>query len=120
MANASEVDHVKPIMDGDAHDRETAAEKLLAEITPTESDSVNPFSTRLSLIVESGLAFDCHYYVAAAPSQLAALAVANLESAPGPQVEQQDQWNTLGVSYRCYFDYAAGWSDPRAIQRGET
>lgn len=100
-------------------DRETAAEKLIAAITPAESDNVNPFAGRLSLIVESMLPVASHWYLAAAPSQLAALVIANLESAPGPQVERQDQWNTLGVSFRAYYDFAAGWADPRAIQRGE-
>ena len=66
-----------------APDRETTAEQLVIQIQAATVSDVNPFSGRLGVIVDNGLALDSFWYLAADPSQLAALVIANLESAPG-------------------------------------
>ncbi len=63
---------------------ETTAEKLLAEITATTSDDVNPFSN-LTLLVEPRLTDEDQFYVAADPASVEGLEYAYLEGAPGPQ-----------------------------------
>ena len=78
-------------------DRETAAEKLIASITPDSAANVSVFSGRLSLIVESTLPVASHFYVAAAPSQLAALVIANLEWRPAGK----SSGRTLGTRPAC-------------------
>lgn len=102
-----------------APDRETTAEKLIAEIQPTDSANVNPFAGRLSLIVENGLPTAGSWYLATRPEQLAALATASLEGAEGPQIEREESFSRLGVSYRAWLASAAGWNSPLAVQRGD-
>ena len=100
-----------------APDRETAGEQLITAIQAATVGDVNPFAGRLGLIVDNGLTAASSWYLAADPATLAALVIANLESAPGPQVERREAWDTLGIGFRCYYDFAAGWSEPRAIQK---
>ena len=102
-----------------APDRETAAEKLIAQIQPTESANVNVFAGRLELIVENGLPGAGSWYVAGAPGQLASLVTASLEGFEGPQIERQESFDRLGTSYRAWIASAAGWNSPLAIQRAD-
>lgn len=102
-----------------APDRETAAEKLVAQIQPTETSNVNVFAGRLQIIVDNGLPAAGSWYVAARPGQLATLVSASLEGFEGPQIERQDSFDRLGTSYRAWYASAAGWNSPLAIQRAD-
>ena len=102
-----------------APDKETAAEKLVAQIQPTETSNVNVFAGRLQIIVDNGLPAAGSWYVAARPGQLATLVSASLEGFEGPQIERQDSFDRLGTSYRAWYASAAGWNSPLAIQRAD-
>lgn len=91
---------------------ETTAEKLLAEITATTSDDVNPFSN-LTLLVEPRLTDDNQFYVVADPASVEGLEYAYLEGAPGPQTETRAGFEVDGVQTKIRLDFGAGWIDYR-------
>ncbi|MER8502367.1 prohead protease/major capsid protein fusion protein [Mesorhizobium sp. M1142] len=95
---------------------ETAAEKLLSAIQATKTDDVNPFAGKVSLLVEPRIADD-QWYVFADPARLAGLQYAYLSGAQGPQIQRQEMWDTLGVSFRVFEDFGGGWVDYRAAQK---
>jgi HK97 family phage prohead protease len=95
---------------------ETSAEKLLSTIQATKSDDVNPFAGKLSLLVEPRIDDDS-WYVFADPARLAGLQYAYLSGAAGPQIQRQEMWDSLGVSFRVFEDFGAGWVDFRAAQK---
>lgn len=92
---------------------ETAAEKLLATIYPTSKEDANPFASRLKLIVEPRLEDNPGWWLFADPAQMPALQFAYLQSAQGVQIQRQESWNTLGLEYRAFLDFACGWADWR-------
>jgi hypothetical protein len=56
------------------------------------------------------------WWVFADPARLAAMQHAYLSSAQGVQIQRQEAWNTLGLSFRAFLDFGAGWLEPRAAQ----
>lgn len=97
---------------------EATAEKLLAAITPHRTDDANPVAADLTLLVEPRLGAD-NWFVFADPARMAALSYAYLSAAQGVQIQRQEQWNTLGLSFRAFLDFGAGWLDWRGAQRTE-
>ncbi|ODT17498.1 MAG: hypothetical protein ABS35_25680 [Kaistia sp. SCN 65-12] len=95
---------------------ETEAEKLLTSINATTSADVNPFAGKLQLLVEPRIS-DGQWYVFADPARLSGLQYAYLSGQAGPQIQRQDLWDTLGVSFRAFMDFGAGWVDHRAAQK---
>ncbi len=95
---------------------ETDAEKILATIQATTVDDVNPFAGKLSLLVEPRIE-DTQWYVFADPARLTGLQYAYLSGASGPQIQRQEMWDSLGVSFRVFEDFGAGWVDYRAAQK---
>ncbi len=91
---------------------ETEAEAFLASIYAAATDDVNPFSGKLSLMVEPRI-LDDRWMVFADPARLPCLQYGYLSSAQGVQIQRQDAWNTLGMSYRAFLDFGAGWMDWR-------
>lgn len=94
---------------------ETDAEKLLATIQATTTSDVNPFGGKLQLLVEPRLAGN-DFYVFADPGRLPGFAYGYLSGQPGPQIQRREEWSTLGLSFRCFEDFGAGWIDWRAAQ----
>lgn len=90
--------------------QETAAEKYLAGIYPSQAQDVNPFSQRLELLVEPLLdaASSTRWYLAADPAIAPVLEFALLAEAPGPQVEQRIGFEYLGFEWRAYLDFGCG------------
>lgn len=88
---------------------ETELEKVLAAINPADSDSVNPFAGRLQLLIDPRIE-DADWYVFADPARAAVFNLAHLAAAPGPQIQRQEAWDTLGVSFRCFMDVGAGFA----------
>ena len=86
---------------------ETQAEQLLASIYAGTTADVNPFSQKLTLLVEPRITDDS-WYVWADPAQLPILEYSYLSSAPGPQVSQREGWETLSREFRVYEDFGAG------------
>lgn len=95
---------------------ETDAEKVLASIQPNKADDVNPFGGKLSLLVEPRLPDD-FWYVFADPARLAAMQYAYLSAAQGVQIQRAEAWDTLGMKFRAFLDFGAGWLDWRPAQR---
>jgi hypothetical protein len=91
---------------------ETTAEAFLASIYAAATEDVNPFSGKLTLMVEPRITDDS-WYVFADPARLPTMQYGYLSSAQGVQIQRQDAWNTLGMSYRAWLDFGAGWMDWR-------
>jgi phage head maturation protease len=95
---------------------ETDAEQVLAAIQPSTVDDVNPFGGKLSLLVEPRLTGQT-WYVFADPARLAAMQYAYLSSAQGVQIQRTEAWDTLGMKFRAFLDFGAGWLDWRGAHR---
>lgn len=93
-------------------DAETDAEKVLASIYAATFDAVNPFTGKLSLVVEPRIV-GAGWYLMADPARVASIQYAYLASAPGVQIQRQEAWDTLGMSFRAYLDFGCGWLDWR-------
>lgn len=95
---------------------ETAAEKELASIYATTTDSVNPFAGRLVPLVEPRIG-DSSWYLFADPASLPVLEYAYLASAPGPQLSSREGFDVLGTEFRVTLDFGAGAIDWRGAVR---
>ena len=96
---------------------ETAAEKILATITPANSTDVNPFSQSLTLIVDQRLVGE-QWYIAASPSDVVSLEYSYLEREAGPQIEQEVGFEVDGLRFKVREDFGAGWLDYRGVYKG--
>lgn len=92
---------------------ETAAEKLLASIYAATTDDVNAMAGKLTLMVEPRIG-DESWFLFADPARLAALQYGYLSSAQGVQIQRAEAWSTLGLKFRAWLDFGAGWIEPRA------
>ena len=95
---------------------ETVAEEAVATIQPTRAEDVNPFSGRLAVHVEPRLP-EGTFYLFGDPARLAALQYAYLSAAQGVQIQRMEAWDTLGMKFRAFLDFGAGWLDWRAVHR---
>ena len=94
---------------------ETEAEQLLAAIYASTTADVNPFSGRLTLLVEPRIT-DKSWYVFGDPARTPALQFAYLSSAPGVQIQRTEAWDVLGTKWRAWLDFGCGWLDWRGAQ----
>ncbi|MDJ0630788.1 MAG: Mu-like prophage major head subunit gpT family protein [Rhodobacter sp.] len=92
---------------------ETTAEQVLASIYAATVDDVNPFTSKLGLLVEPRIT-DASFYVFADPGRIAGLQYGYLSSAQGVQIQRSEAWSTLGLKFRAWLDFGAGWFDWRA------
>src|SRR5262249_23457797 len=67
--------------------QETAAEQALAIIAAAKVEDTNPFSGKLTLVVEPRLTSDTAWYISASPAEIDGLEYAYLESEQGPMIE---------------------------------
>jgi hypothetical protein len=96
--------------------KETQAEQLLATLAPAQTSNVNPFSGKLTLLVEPRLSGN-GWYVFTDPAALPVLEYAYLSSAQGPQMASREGWDVLGVEFRVVLDFGAGVVDHRGAYR---
>ena len=99
-------------------DAESDAERLLATIYPATTDDVNIYGSKLSLLVEPRLTGP-GWYIFADPARLAALQYGYLSSAQGVQIQRAEAWSTLGMKFRAWLDFGAGWLESRAAYLNE-
>ena len=99
-------------------DSESAAERLLASIYPATTDDVNVYASKLSLLVEPRLTGPS-WYIFADPARLAAIQYGYLSSAQGVQIQRAEAWSTLGMKFRAWLDFGAGWLESRAAYLNE-
>lgn len=97
-------------------DQETAAEQLLATLASAKADDVNPFSGKLTLIVEPRITGNA-WYLFGDKVTAPVLEMAYLASAPGPQIATRDGWEVLGREYRVTLDLGVGATDWRGAYR---
>ena len=91
---------------------ETAAEQILAQIYAATLGDTNPFTGRLSLLVEPRIT-DKSWYIFADPVILPVLEYSYLSSAQGPQMASREGWDVLGMEFRIVLDFGAGAIDWR-------
>ena len=99
-------------------DSESAAERLLASIYPATTDDVNVYASKLTLLVEPRLEGPA-WYVFSDPARLAALQYGYLSSAQGVQIQRTEAWSTLGMKFRAWLDFGAGWLESRGAYLNE-
>jgi len=92
--------------------RELVAEQVLASIYAATVATTNPFSGKLTLLVEPRIT-DNRFYVFADPAVLPVLKYAYLSSAQGPQMASREGWNVLGMEFRVILDFGCGVIDWR-------
>ncbi|NKK29203.1 head maturation protease, ClpP-related [Rhizobium leguminosarum] len=86
---------------------ETTGEQIIAAITPSATDDVNPFSGKLSLLVDPRLEEDA-WRLFASPDQAPILEIAYLNGVEQPKLETREGWNTLGTEFRAILDFGCG------------
>lgn len=92
-------------------DRETQAEKVVNAITPNTTGEVNPFASRLEVVVDPRIAGA--WYLVADPAQIDGLEYSYLEGEAGPQVTSEVGFDIDGVRFRVRLDFGAGFVDWR-------
>lgn len=97
-------------------DLETEAEEILASIQPNNVADVNVFSGKLRLLVEPRLPSG-QWFLFTDPARLPTMRYAYLAGAEGVQIQRKEAWDTLGLSFRAYLDFGAGWLDWRGAHR---
>lgn len=93
---------------------ETAAEQLVASITPATASAANPFSGKLEVVCEPRLTDAKAWYLAASPATAPGIEFAYLEGAEGPQLETRQGFGVDGLEMKVRVDVGAGWTDHRA------
>lgn len=88
-------------------DNETTGEQIIAAITPSATEEVNPFSGKLTLLVEPRLE-DAAWRLFASPDQAPLVEIAYLNGVQQPKLETREGWNTLGTEFRAILDFGCG------------
>lgn len=91
-------------------EQETAAEMIVAQITATESGSVNPFSGKLQVIVTTEITDNSWYLLSSrAPCWIYGF----LEGQEAPRVRTEEPFGTQGFSMTVEHDFGTGNADFR-------
>lgn len=93
-------------------EQETEAEQLLSDLAAATWGDVNPFASKLSLLVEPRIT-DTQWYVFADPAVMPVLEYSYLSSAQGPQMASREGWDVLGMEFRVVLDFGCGAIDWR-------
>lgn len=88
---------------------ETTLEQLLTPVNNVAQGDANVFVGKLSLLIDPRIEGD-DFYIMADPAQAHVFNIAHLAAAPGPQIQRQEAWDTLGVSFRCWMDCGVGFA----------
>ncbi len=93
---------------------ETAAQRLVTEITAASVDDVNPFTDSLAVLVDAHLTSPTRWYLAAKPGQPDALQHAYLDGATGPQIFAREEFEVDSFAFKVRMDFGCGFVDHRA------
>ncbi len=96
---------------------ETEAEKILHTLSAVTVENQNPFSGKLTLVVEPRLP-DAAWYVVASPAEIDGLEYAYLASSPGPHVESRLGFEIDGLETKVRLDFGGGFVDHRGLYKG--
>lgn len=97
---------------------ETLAEQIVAEITPTESQNVNPFSGKLTIIVEprlEALNSGKTWFLAAEPKLVDTIEYAYLSGQEGVYIDTVENFMTDDLLHKARLDFGAGIVDYRGM-----
>lgn len=99
----------------------TAAEQFVASIQPNNTNDVNPFSQKLSVLCEPRLEAVNPFAWYLADSRLPALLLGGLAGNEGPQIASRDGFEVLGREFRVTLDVGVGPNEWRgwAFNAGE-
>lgn len=86
---------------------ETQAEQILATITPNDSDRVNPFAQKLTLLVESRLEGKA-WRMFADPAMAPVLGGGYMDGMQGPDIETHEAFDRLGLGFRIILRFGTG------------
>lgn len=92
---------------------ETLAQQVLADIEPTTTAEVNPFSGSLELLVEPLLSDETRWYLAADPATGDGLQYAYLSGSGGVETFVRDGWEIDGTEIKLRLDFGAGFIEGR-------
>ena len=92
---------------------ETAAQQLVASITPANTDDANPFAGSLTVLPDARLDGEGKFWLFASPNEGPVIEMGFLNGNRGPQLESREGWNTLGIEFRIVFDFQAAPIDHR-------
>lgn len=95
---------------------ETEVDQALALIHATSASDTNPFSGKLTPLVEARLSGN-GWYVFADPAVLPVLEYSYLSGAEGPQLASREGWDVLGQEFRVILDFGCGAVDWRGAYR---
>jgi hypothetical protein len=86
---------------------EVPARQLVASVmVPNQTSSVNPFAGELETVVDARMTGNS-WRLFADPALFPVLTLAYLEGRTAPEIESFDTITTLGVHFRCVFDFTA-------------
>lgn len=94
---------------------ETKAEQVLATIAAATPSDVNPFSGRLTLVVEPRLVDPKAWYLSADPASAPSIEYSYLAGSIGPQLDTRVGFDVDGVETKVRLDLGAGFLDHRGI-----
>ncbi len=97
--------------------QETVIEQLLATtIYPPSGLDTNPFAGKLQLLIDPRIQGNT-WFLLADPAQCGVFNQGVFSATPGPQIQRQEAWDTLGVSFRCWMDTGVGFAGWRGAVR---
>jgi len=92
---------------------EGEAEKVIADISAAAIEAVNPFSGKLSVLVDANLTDPARWYIVARPGEPDSLQHAYLDGVVGPQVFTREGFDVDGMEFKVRMDFGAGFVDHR-------
>jgi hypothetical protein len=96
--------------------KETAADQIVASITPTLTTSVNPFSGRLESVSDPNIT-DTSWYVCAEAARLPCFIYGFLNGSAGPRTRTFEPFGVQGVKISLEHDFGCGAIDYRGMYR---
>jgi len=97
--------------------QETAAQQVVATVTPTQPTQVNPFAGQLGVVTEPRLNAAGSWWLFAQPSQAGVIALVRLNGQTAPALDSRDGFDVDGVEFRVRHDVGAGVLDHRGAVR---
>ncbi|MGR3497107.1 Clp protease ClpP [Citreimonas sp.] len=95
-------------------DKQTEAEKLVADVQPSQASEVNPFSGRLTPISTPKITGNS-WYLMADPGVQAAFMYGYLQGDAGPRMRMDEPFGMQGVAYTIERDFGCGAIDKRGV-----
>lgn len=96
--------------------QETAADQMVASITPTLTTSVNPFSARLRSVSDANIT-DGSWYLAADPARVPCFIYGFLAGSGGPRTRTYEPFGVQGVKVSLEHDFGCGAIDYRGFYK---